>query len=272
MSVDPAFEETYVTGLLAQDPERFVEARAAANAAAYASLPHRRDIPYGDHARQRFDLFAPEAEQDCPLLVFFHGGYWRANCKDDRAFLAPKWIEQGVAVAIVNYRIAPHGRIADMVEDAVAAVRHLHEHAERYDLDPARIVVCGNSAGAHLAVAASARAQVSLAGVVGVSGLFDLRPLLRTSITDALKLDEIEARACSPALATIDATQTALFVGGEETASFIAQSELYHALRTANCVCSIFSVLSGEDHFSIIDQIANPQSTIGEAIAGLFAN
>lgn len=271
-AIDPAFEQAYLEGLLAQGSERYVEDRARRNALAYADLPHHRDLAYGKGERQALDLFVPEGAHSAPLLVFLHGGYWRANCKDDRAFLAPLWLRQGIAFCTVNYRIAPHGRIRDMVEDAASALNWLAERAGDFGIDANSIVLSGNSAGGHLAIAAVPRLKFRLAGLVALSGLFDLRPLLRTSVAASLSLDADEAAACSPVLCEPVETPVAQFVGSDETDAFIAQSELFHAHRRAYGLPSQLAVLAGENHFSIIEQVARPESAIGETVQAFLRN
>ncbi len=87
-----------------------------------------------------------------PLLLFFHGGGFLYGDLDSHD--APCRVlaeESGVAVLAVEYRVGPEGSFPAAFDDAEAALRWVHEHADDLDADPARLGVCGDSAGANLA-------------------------------------------------------------------------------------------------------------------------
>jgi arylformamidase len=78
-------------------------------------LPHLRDLRYGPQADELLDLFPVPGRTDAPLFVFIHGGYWRALGKQDSVFMARNFTAHGVAVAAVNYQLAPAARLSDIV-------------------------------------------------------------------------------------------------------------------------------------------------------------
>ncbi len=247
-------------------------ARWAARAAAFRAGMGgrlREGIAYGAHPRQRFDLLLPEAAP-VGLVVFVHGGYWRAFDRGDWSHLAAGPLARGWAVAIPGYVLAPEARIAAitaMVREAIAAA------AGEVD-GPIRLA--GHSAGGHLVAR-----QLSLDSrlpeavmrrierVVPISGLVDLRPLLRLAINETLKLDQTEARGESPALADLRAAPPVhVWVGADERPEFVRQSELLANVWAGLGVDIALSVEPGRHHFNVIDGIAEPGSPLLEAIVG----
>jgi acetyl esterase/lipase len=122
----------------------------AADALPAGVIAHR-DLAYvsGGHARQTLDLYLPPAPGPSPLIVWIHGGAFRMGSKEDRVPL--EMLEQGYAIASLNYRLSQHARFPAQIEDCKAAVRWLRAHAEGYELDPERFASWGESAGGHLA-------------------------------------------------------------------------------------------------------------------------
>jgi len=110
-----------------------------------------RDLAYvtDGHPRQRLDLYLPEAEPPLPLVVYIHGGAFRAGDKAEHPPL--EYLAEGYALAAINYRLSQHALFPAQIEDCKAAVRWLRAHASEYGLDPGRFAAGGTSAGGHLA-------------------------------------------------------------------------------------------------------------------------
>lgn len=110
-----------------------------------------RTVRYGDKAANTLDLFHTGASSAVPLVIFIHGGYWQALSKQDSAFPASGFLDQGIAYAALDYTLAPNATLDDIVAECVGAVTFLFENATALGIDPKRISLCGSSAGAHLA-------------------------------------------------------------------------------------------------------------------------
>jgi acetyl esterase/lipase len=106
-------------------------------------------VPNGS-ALQKLDLYVPEScEAPLPLIVWIHGGGWKAGSKD---YCPPLiWSRKGYAVASVNYRLSQVAKFPAQIKDCKAAVRWLRAHAEKYRINPDHVAVWGGSAGGHLA-------------------------------------------------------------------------------------------------------------------------
>ena len=120
-----------------------------------------RDLAYvrDGHPRQRLDLYVPRGPGPHPLLIYIHGGAFRAGDKGDDPPL--QYLDDGYALASINYRLSQHAVFPAQIQDCKAAVRWLRAHAEKYRLDPGRIVVGGTSAGGHLAALIGTTGHVS---------------------------------------------------------------------------------------------------------------
>ena len=111
-----------------EHPEYFAR-WARESAAVRDRLGGHLDLVYGDSRGQTLDLFVPEGGGVVPLLVFIHGGYWQSLDKGDFSFLAPPFLEAGIAYASLNYDLAPQVRIPEMVRQISAAMAWFYRHA-----------------------------------------------------------------------------------------------------------------------------------------------
>lgn len=115
----------------------------------------------------RLDLYLPdEGARPLPLIVYIHGGAWRAGDKAHPRAL--RTIAEGYAVASVGYRLSHEAIFPAQIHDCKAAVRWLRANAATYGLDPYRFAAWGESAGAHLAALLGVSAGVpEIEGTLG---------------------------------------------------------------------------------------------------------
>jgi arylformamidase len=250
--------------------------RSAAVRAQHAGPNVHLDLAYGAGGTQRLDLFLPEAQaaKDAlpPLLVFIHGGYWQELSKNESLFAAADALDQRIAFAALDYTLAPAATVGDMVSECRLALRWLHAHAAALGFDASRIVVAGSSAGAHLAAMCALRtaeAPIVKAAIL-VSGIYEVEPLVGTSINAALGLDAPAARAVSPALADLRGFPPAVVCwGAVETGEFKRQGrDFAAALRQAGSACRAFEV-PGRNHFDVVLDLADPSTPLGAATLAL---
>ena len=162
----------------------------------------------------------------------------------------------------------------EIVAECRAAVLALRNHAAELGIDPARMVVSGSSAGAHLAamLCLSLRADLQPAGVVLLSGIYDLEPLLGTYINDAVGLDRSVARENSPVHLDVTGFPPAILgFGAQETEEFKRQSRAFaRHLRQAGVAVDLFET-PGRNHFDIVFDLAGdgPLGIKAAAQAGL---
>jgi arylformamidase len=227
----------------------------------------RLDIAYGTSARERFDLFLPEG-MALGLVVFVHGGYWRAFGKSDWSHLAAGALARGWAVAMPGYTLCPQIRVSGItrqIRDAITA-------AARQLGGPIRLA--GHSAGGHLVTrmlcedAPLPQAVVArIASVVSISGVHDLRPLLRAALNDDLRMDRTEATAESPALLhPRTGVPVTCWVGAAERPEFRRQNALLANIWAGLGVQTRAVEEPDLHHFNIIDGLADRDSPLTEAL------
>jgi arylformamidase len=201
------------------------------------------------------------AEPPAPLLVFIHGGYWQALSAEESLFLATGALAHGWSFAAIEYTIAPAGTVADMVRECRAGLAALARHVA-----PTGVVLAGHSAGAQLAAMISlvAPAPFAIERTVLVSGVFDLRPLLSTTVNALLGLDEAAAAALSPQLLPVRPKARAVVAWGDnDTAAFATQSREY-AQHLTDGGASVQSLeVPGRHHFDIIEDLVDPSTVLG---------
>jgi arylformamidase len=237
--------------------------RQTAEAARAAHPP--LEIAYGPGEREVMDLFS--AGPDAPDAVFLHGGYWQALDRSWFSGLAPALSARGVSLAIPSYDLAPAVRLGHILRQVRAAADAVRERTG------ARPVVFGHSAGGHMAACLLSEARASAA--VAISGVFDLAPLIPTSINIALRLDEAEAAALSPIHwpvpngSTPGGTVLDCVVGADESAEFLRQSRMMADLWGAQGVETRYEALPGLNHFTVLDPLFDRDSALVKRIAEL---
>ena len=149
------------------------------------------DLAYGPDPRQRFDAYLPGRPlAAAPAIVFVHGGGWANGNKDNPGVIeakAAKWLPEGVALISTNYRMLPDTAPLEQARDVARALAEVQRRAPQWGVDPARIVLMGHSAGAHLAALVGASPELwrqagalPPLGVVSLdSGALDVPDMMR---------------------------------------------------------------------------------------------
>jgi arylformamidase len=168
------------------------------------SIPYRSDIAYGAHRLAKFDLF-PAATTGGPVVLFYHGGYWRRNDKADFSCIAPIFVKTGISVAVMNYPLAPAATMDVIVQQMRASIAYIAQHAGELGVDSRRIYVTGHSAGGHLTAMAMETDWSDydldfdpVRGACAISGLYDLLPLKLCNLNDIIHMDTETAYRNSP--------------------------------------------------------------------------
>jgi arylformamidase len=218
-------------------------------------------IAYGPGERHRIDLFSGDGRG--PIAVFIHGGYWQALDGSSSSHLAGGLNAHGIDVAVPSYDLCPDVSVADIIEQMRTATRELAKLGRP-------LVMSGHSAGGHLAacmLATDWRARDAalpdglVSSVYSISGLFDLRPLVPTSINTALKLDDASAKAVSPlfwqppARGSLEAV-----VGGNESAEYFRQSRFIVDAWGAAGLSTKFGTVPDANHFTAVAPLADAGS------------
>jgi arylformamidase len=239
-------------------------------------------LRYGPTRDEYLDVFRGAGEEPRPVLVFIHGGYWRAYGSRDFALAALGPVAHGIDVVTTNYSLAPKVSIDEITRQNRAAVAWVHAHAASWGGDPSRIVVAGHSAGGHQTAMVLATdwerdydlpADIVRAGLP-ISGLFDLRPFPYSYLAPALQLSRRTIETQSPVLAEVGGDRVGgprriVAWGGGETSEVPRQSLAYVERCRAAGIDARPLALGSDDHFDSVLQLAEPGSELTRAVLEL---
>ena len=269
-------------------------AQLAATGQAELDVPYMAD-PHLAAASQTLDIFTPPAHVSpppggWPVLVFIHGGYWRALDKADHSFLAPTWVNalagKGAVVVIPNYALCPAVSVSTITAQMQQAVAWVWRNIPKHGGNPQRITVAGHSAGGHLVgmllatsvarwqglgVAAEvATGTVPVQHGVSISGLFDLEPIRQTPFLADLGLTPEEAQAQSPVRHPHVGGVLTAVVGVDESGEFLRQNTLLQQ-AWGEAVVPVAEVLPGLNHFSVLEELSCPGGRLATQVANCLA-
>ena len=247
-----------------------------ASALAREGSSRRLDLRYGSGPNETLDLF-PTPQANAPVLVFIHGGYWRALDKADFSFVAPVFAQAGAMVVVPNYGLCPAVSIETIALQMVKALAWTVNHAALYGGDASRIVVAGHSAGGHLAAMmlscdwrAVGLKKPAVKSALSLSGLYDLAPLSRASfLKDDLRLTPKSVQRLSPAGFPAPKGQLYAVVGGDESEEFQRQNQLIQQCwgRRAVPLCE---AIPGANHFTVLRELVDPASVVHRLAVSLL--
>lgn len=250
-------EREYTPASRVENIQTYLDEYARAGQISRQKITHTK-LKYGSHDDAWLWLAENSTtKMNSKLIVFVHGGFWRRLSADDGTFLTPGWHDQGFSAASINYSLCPNEPLETLVDQTSQAIDFLlQNHA------PQDITLIGHSAGAHLvAMKLCNPKSPKFGGAIMVSGIFDLEPIVNTSVNDAVRLNEQSARTLSPINLVASAANTpmAIIWGENETDEFKRQSqEFATAWSSINShATAAQKEFKSRNHFDILHELTS---------------
>ncbi len=260
--IDPYLEQQYNNRLAVPDFADYLTDWAKRSASYREKSKGHLNLSYGESEREILDIF-PATTDSAPIHIFLHGGYWQALSKDSFSFIAEHINQQGECAIIINYGLCPSVTVAEIVSQIQKATRWILSNGEAFG-DTRRIQITGHSAGAHLLAKLVTTNWVDevfehtpFQRLNALSGLYDLQPLVMTSINQALQLNPQTSKQLGPLFDSfrhrLDSIKLNLLVGDLESDEYKKQSsQLVEAW--GNEIKVQYKTIPGTHHFSILER------------------
>lgn len=269
--------------------EQYIQSSKAATAQALEDKSVLLNLRYGDNEDQLIDLYLPSDNIQAGLVkrnnrklqVYIHGGYWQALTKAESSFAANNFQQQGCYFAVINYSLAPNATLTDIVEQNRQAIAWLASNASEYGFDAGEIYLSGSSAGAHLAIMMLQthwqnylkseflveHNKPFIKGVCAVSGIYDIRPLVDTTINNALQLSAEEVQQYSPFFHDIsNLCPVIIAFGDNETTEFKRQStEMAAKIQQSGADVQQNEIVN-RNHFDVILDLSSPNTWLSQQV------
>ena len=236
-------------------------------------------IHYGASANERLDVF-PAASSNAPVHIFIHGGYWREGDMAPWRFVANGVVGNAITLVLPTYDVSKDTHIGAIVEQLRKAVEWTYHNIAEYGGNPENITVSGHSAGGHLAAMLMATdwsgrglGDDKIKGVVAISGLFDMEAIrccrfLREFYAIDMTREEVEALSPNRLEPQVKCPLL-LPVGENESDEYLRHTQLLADTWKDKGFPVKAMILSGHDHFSIMNELNDPASQLSLLISDL---
>lgn len=244
---------------------------AARTSQAKAQLRCLENLRYGDGANELLDIY-PATQPSAPVMVYLHGGDWRALSKEDSGFAAPAFVAKGAMFVVLDFTLVPHTTLPAMGAQVLRALLWLQTHVAAHGGDPQRIHIAGHSSGANLVGQLLMNAPAGLIkSAVFISGLGDLEPVRLSFRNEKLNLSaDVAAQVSLLKHQPGRVCPLLVAVGQNETEDYRRQSrDVADHWRAQGNDCELFE-LPGRHHFDAVLEWADPQSELFRASCGLM--
>jgi arylformamidase len=255
------------------DHSLWTEKRNQASLRIRKTLRSFLDVPYGNSPRQKLDIF-PADKAGAPVLIYFHGGYWRGGSKEQNCHFAELFVKAGATVVVVEYDLCPKVTVTEIVSQARAAIAWAYKNISRYGGDPSKLYISGLSAGGHLVALALAHdwekeklPRDLVKGATAITGVYELDAVLHIDVNEEIRLTPESARENSPFLhPPLPCAPLIVAVGGAEPRGWKEQSEKFFTLCKERGVPCEYIEVPGANHYSLSAHLVDHESPLARAM------
>ena len=246
---------------------------------AKAEFDCQLDIRFGTGNTDLLDIYIAAGDGPRPIHVFFHGGYWKSNTKNDFGFVAKPFVPYGVTTIVVEYPLIPSVRMGTLIDRCCASLEWTWRNAETFGGDKNNITISGHSAGGHITAMmmqtdwsnyGEGLPKDLVKGGCSISGVSDLEPVRLSFQNNELQFTPDEAAEFSTLFMAPKHPGPLLAVaGGIEGAEFIRQTtELADAWGAKGMDVKSW-VMESKHHFTTINEFLEPESELSQSVRAL---
>jgi len=232
-------------------------------------------LSYGPTQIQGIDHY-PTKSGNAPVLVFIHGGAWRAEVAKDYGYCAEMVVDAGAHLLVPDFNnvVELNGDLMAMADQVRRSVAWAYQNAKSYGGDPERFYIAGHSSGGHwMGVLATTDwqkdfgiAPTFIKGVISGSGMYDLKPVRMSVRSSYVKFtDEMEEKLSPQRHLDKLVAPVAVVYGTLETPEFQRQSRDFYAAVKAAGKPATLAVMENYNHFEVMESFGNPYSLFGRA-------
>jgi len=233
--------------------DELIAARQKASRDVADDFPCHRDVPYGAHPRERWDIF-PGSGPEAPCLVFIHGGYWQGGDRKEYSACVRGTLERGWSAALCSYPLAPDASLTEIVDSVSRALGWFSDHRGSFGAG-GPLVLSGWSAGAHLAALLAERDEVK--AVLCISGVFELGPVRETFLNAKLCLTDQEIESLSPIRLPLVHKPFVVAFGAEELPELQRQSIEFFQIRNDADMPGHLLKIPEANHLTVLEELFN---------------
>ncbi len=255
-----------------------------------ADIAVARDLAYGPHRLQRYNIFAPRGARNAPLVVFWHGGGWTNGYRDYATFMAPHLVAMGMVLVAPSYRLAPDAPLPLAVDDALSLLADLQLRAAQWGGATNQVYLSGHSAGGHLAALTALRPTVCagkglragmIRGCLPISGIMDLHDPAPAAGSLEERVYTTVLKGCDPLLdtclsplywAACNRVPFVLTFGGQDSPRVIKSNRRLCAMLQSQGAPVALCRMEGNDHFQTHTALADRGAPWYTSLAQMVAN
>ena len=228
------------------------------------------NISYGKRPNQKLDIFLPENHNNCPVQLYFHGGYWIGRDKYDHSHIALPAVKNNIIHISVNYDLAPNVTIDVIVEETVECILWVIKNITKYGGNNKNINLVGHSAGAHLIAMALTReysAKNLINSATLISGIYQPQITKYISLNNIIKISDKTIQLTDVYKHQIlQNTKFLLIVGDQEPNPWKELTITYSKWLTNKNISFNFYNAINLNHFSIVKDLATPKSSLSKKV------
>ncbi len=237
-----------------------------------------RTVSYGKADIEQLDIFTPPDARKAPVFIYFHGGAWLFNTRQDASFPVPAVLPRGGILVVPEFNNVKQARLPDNIEQCRAATEWVARNAEGFGGDPGRIFVGGHSSGAHLTSCVLITEWLkrglpadTIKGALVMSGMYELHPAMLSSRGKYVQITKDEQAEAS-AMRHLDriACPVAVAWAVSDSIEFRRQSMVFAAALCGMGKLASSMEVFAANHFIEPRQLGDPNSQLTGILRSLM--